>query len=285
MILILLAASGVALALSLQHGGSRQASTDAARASGQASHGPVGLAAAVQSAAAWVSQHVSRTAIVACDPAMCSALKARGVPAASLLVLRTATTSPLRAEVVVATPTVRSQFGSRLDSVYAPSVIAGFGSAPDQVTVQVVAPSGPAAYLAALRQDVAARKAAGTQLLANKRIIEAAQARTQLASGEVDSRLLIMLSALAAIHPVDILAFGDPGPGASAGVPLCSADLSGSGSAAGMTDAGYLSWLTSFVRAQPVPFAGSIVGLRQGDQPTIQVEFSSPSPLGLLAHV
>jgi hypothetical protein len=215
---------------------------------------------------------------------MCSALKAQGVPAASLLILQTAT-SPLRAEVVVATPAVRNQFGSRLDSLYAPAVIAEFGSAPDQVTVQVVAPSGPAAYLAALRQDVAARKAAGTQLLANKRIMETAQARTELVGGEVDSRLLIMLSALAAVHPVDILAFGDPGPGASAGVPLCSADLSGSGKAAGMTDASYLSWLTAFVRAQPVPFAGSIAALRQGDQPTIQVEFSSPSPLGLLAHV
>ncbi len=79
--------------------------------------------------------------------------------------------------------------------------------------MQVVAPDGAAAYLAALRQDVAARKAAGAQLLVNKRIRVMGQARTQLAAGEVDDRLLIMLPALAAAHPIQILAFGDSGPG------------------------------------------------------------------------
>jgi len=221
---------------------------------------------------------------VACDPLMCSVLEARGVSAARLLVLRTTTADPLGAEVVVATPVVRSQFGSRLDSVYAPSVIAGFGSGPDHVDVQVVARHGAAAYLAALRQDMAARKAAGTQLLANKRIGATAQARTQLAAGEVDSRLLLMLPALAATHPIQILAFGNSGPGASPGVPLCSADLSGSGQAAGMTDASYLSWLTSFVRAQLAPFSGSMAVLRQGNHSILRVEFAKPSPLGLLTH-
>ena len=186
--------------------------------------------------------------------------------------------------MVVVTPAVSSQFGGRLDSVYAPSVIAGFGSGPGLVSVQVIAKDGPAAYLAALRQDVAARKAAGDQLLANKRIAATAQARTQLAAGEVDSRLLIMLPALAAVHPIQILAFGDPGPGAGPGVPLCSADLSGSGRAAGLTDASYLGWLTAFVRAQLPPFAGNMAVLPGSGQPVVRVEFAQPSPLGLLAH-
>ena len=77
-----------------------------------------------------------------------------------------------------------------------------------------------------------------------------ARARAQLAAGAVDSRLLIMLPALAATHPIQVLAFGDSGPGAGPDIPLCSADLSGSGRAAGMADAAYQSWLTSFVRAQ-----------------------------------
>jgi hypothetical protein len=93
-----------------------------------------------------------------------------------------------------------------------------------------------------------------------------------------------MLPALAAVHPIQVLAFGDPGPGATPGVPLCSADLSGSGQAAGMTDASYLSWLTSFVRAQLLPFAGSVATVRQGDQLVLHVEFSRPSPLGLLSQ-
>jgi len=235
-------------------------------------------------AAAWVAQQVSRSAIVACDPEMCVALEARGMPAANLLVIQASTTSLLDAQVVVATSTVRGQFGGRLDTVYAPSVMAIFGSGPGRVDVQVIASHGAAAYLTALRQDVATRQAAGAQLLANKRIAVTAQARPQLQAGEVDSRLLILLPALAAVHPIQILAFGDPGPGASPGVPWCSADLSGSGRAAGMADASYVSWLTAFVRAQLLPFAGSITTLMQDDQLVVRIGYSRPSPLGLLSR-
>ena len=279
-IVVLMAAGGVAVALSLPHAGhSGHGSATASRPAGsQPGSTPSQLAAA------WVAQQVARSAIVACDPLMCSALEAQGVPAANLLTLRTGSTSPLGAQVVVVTPAVRSQFGSRLDSVYAPSVIAGFGSGPDQVSVQVIAQNGSAAYLTALRQDVAARKAAGAQLLANKRIGVSAEARAQLGAGAVDSRLLIMLPALAVQHPIQILGFGQPAPGAGPGVPLCSVDLSGSGQAAGMIDASYLSWLTSFVRAQLVPFAGSMAVLQQAGQPVVRVEFAQPSPLGLLTH-
>lgn len=280
-ILILLLAGSAAFALSRPHStrsSGHGAGTADRSTAGQPRH------TAAQLAAAWVAQQVARGAIVACDPPMCSELEALGVPAANLLILRAGTTSPLPAQVIVVTPVVRSQFGSRLDSVYAPSVIAGFGSAPDQVSVQVIAKNGPAAYLTALHQDVAARKAAGTQLLANKGIKASAEALAQLAAGAVDSRLLIMLPALAAVHPIQILAFGHPAPDAGPDVPLYSADLSGSGRAAAMTDASYLSWLTSFVRAQLSPFAGGMAVLQKADQPVVRVVFAQPSPLGLLAH-
>jgi hypothetical protein len=276
-ILILVVAGGVTVALVRPQATRPQAS---GRPSGHA----VLAAAPVQMAAEWISQQISRSTIVACDPAMCSALEAAGVPAANLLVLRTAAASPLDSQLVVATPTLRRQFGSRLDSVYAPTVIAVFGSGSGRVDVQVIAPDGAAAYQAALAKDVAARRAAGAELLANKRIAVTPQAITQLTAGEVDARLLILLPALAAMHPIQVLAFGDPGPGAAAGVPLCSADLSGSGRAAGMTDVSYLSWLTSFVRAQLLPFAGRVITVRQGGQLVVRVEFSRPSPLGLLGH-
>ena len=278
-IVVLLAVGGVAVALLRPHAG--PSGHGPAAASRPAGGQPGNMAA--QLAAVWVAQQVARSAIVACDPLMCSVLEAHGVPAANLLILRTGTTSPLGAQVVVVTPVVRSQFGSRLDSVYAPSVIAGFGSGSDQVSVQVIAKAGPAAYLTALRQDAAARKAAGAQLLANKRIRASAEALAQLAAGAVDSRLLIMLPALAAVHPIQILAFGHPAPGAGPGVPLCSADVSGSGRAAAMTDASYLNWLTSFVRAQLGPFEGSMAVLQEAGQPVVRLEFSQPSPLGLLA--
>jgi hypothetical protein len=278
-VVIVLAAGGVAGFLSRPHAGHSGHGSAAPRSAGSQP-----LSAASQLAAVWVAQQVAPSTIVACDPLMCSALEAQGVPAANLLVLRADATSPLGAQVVVVTPAVRNQFGSRVESVYAPSVIAGFGSGPGQVSVQVVAQNGPTAYLTALRQDAADRKTAGAQLLANKHIQASAEARAQLAAGAVDSRLLIMLPALAAVHPIQVLAFGDPAPGAGPGVPLCSADLSGSGRAASMSDVSYLRWLTSFVGTQLVPFAGNMSVLQEAGQPIVRVVFAQPSPLGLLSH-
>jgi tetratricopeptide (TPR) repeat protein len=238
---------------------------------------------AAQLAADWVSRQVSHSVTVACDPLMCAALEARGVPTARLLVLRSGAASPRGAGVVVATPAVRSQFGSRLDSEYAPSVIAGFGSGLGQVNVQVVAPDGAAAYRAALRRDLMDRKKAGTQLLGNRQIGVMAQARAELAAGEVDSRLLILLAALAATHPIQVLTFGEAAPRAGPDSPMCSADLSGSGQVAGLTDVGYQRWLVSFIRAQFTHFAGSVVVVWPGGRAVVRIQFSRPSPLGLLS--
>ena len=278
-VVIALAAGGVAGFLSRPHAGHSGHGSAASRSAGSQP-----LSTASQLAAVWVAQQVAPSTIVACDPLMCSALEAQGVPAANLVVLRADATSPLGAQVVVVTPAVRSQFGSRMDSVYAPSVIAGFGSGPGQVSVQVVAKDGPAAYLTALQQDAADRKTAGAQLLANKNIQASAEARAQLAAGAVDSRLLIMLAALAAVHPIQVLAFGGPAPGAGPGAPLCSADLSGSGQAARMPDVSYLRWLTSFVGTQLVPFAGTMSVVQEAGQPIVRVVFAQPSPIGLLSH-
>jgi hypothetical protein len=277
-VIMLLVAGGVKVTLALRGGRGTTAGSAAA------SQNALATAVVAQQAAQWVSQQVDHHVIVACDPVMCSALKARGLSTANLLVLRNAGADPLHAGVVVVTPTVRGQFGERMTSVYAPAVIAGFGSGAARVNVQVTAPDGTAAYLAALRQDLAARKAAGSQLLANKRIGVTAQARAQLVAGDVDSRLLLMLPALAAIHAVEILAFGDPGPQASQGIPLCSADLSVSGPPGGTTEASYLSSQVAFVRAQSPPFSGSAAVLQQGSERILRVQFSRPSPLGLLGH-
>lgn len=71
LILILLAAGGVKLALTLRHAGGQSAGPGAAS-------GPAGTSRNGIAAADWVSQQVSRSAIVACDPVMCSALEAAG---------------------------------------------------------------------------------------------------------------------------------------------------------------------------------------------------------------
>jgi tetratricopeptide (TPR) repeat protein len=231
--------------------------------------------------AIWVEQRVSDSAIVACDPAMCSALQASGVPAARQLTIGPGgSDDPLGSNVVVATAALRSMFGVRLAGAYAPAVIASFGSGSARIEVRVVAPDGSAAYLSALRSDLLARRQAGGQLLRNMRISVAGAARRQLAGGMVDARLLTTLAALARMRPVRIVGFSG-GPGASPDVPLPIAEITGSGPAASGAD---LRGLLAFLHAQRPPFlaASARTAALAGDQTALRVEFAEPCPLGLL---
>jgi hypothetical protein len=213
---------------------------------------------------------------------MCAALQARGVPAADLLVLGTAAGDPMGAGVVVATPGLRAQLGARLARVYAPVALARFGSGAAQIDIRVVAPGGSAAYLAALRRDQAARRSAGTELLASRRIEASAEARAELTGGRVDARLLLLLPALAAVHPVHVLAFGGAGPRADPLLPLCSAQLAGWAAPAGMSQAGYASWLRSYLSQQRPPYRPQAHTSRTRSGIVITVEFPQPGPVGLL---
>jgi hypothetical protein len=235
-------------------------------------------------AAAWVVGQVSRSAIVSCDPVMCQALEARGVSAASLLELRPGEADPLRSSIIVATAAVRGLIGPRLSSTYAPAAIASFGSGRRQISVRVVAPRGAAAYTSALRADMLARKASGAQLLDNRRIIVSATARRQLAHGQADSRLLVVIAGLAARWPVSVAAFGDLAPGASRGIPLRSADLAPVGATASAGPAARMRAMVAFLRAQRDPYLAAHIQTvpRAGGRNVLRIEFAAPSPPGLL---
>ncbi len=227
-------------------------------------------------AVAWVAHEVSRTATVACDPAMCRALEASGVE--KVLVLGPATADPRRSQLIMATAVVRQEFGASLTSAYAPSVIASFGSGDARIDIRVVAPNGPAAYQSALNTDLQNRKQAGEALLGSLRVVASASARRQMLAGQVSSQLLIVMTSLATFHPVDILAFGDLAPGASAGIPLRSAELSESDGAAVVQ-----KWL-SFLRGQKNPFLPAVMQTtRLNGKPVLLIEFAAPTPLGLFA--
>jgi hypothetical protein len=256
------------------------------RGAGQPTGGDAALAAAAaqrQRVAGWVAALVSADAIVACDPVMCAALQSRAVPAGRLLVLSGSQPDPLGSDVIVATQVVRSQFGARLASVYAPVTLAGFGTGPARIDIRVVAPDGAAAYRAQLAADVAARRAGGAQLLQNRRIQVSAAARAALMAGRVDARLLVTLPALAALHPLDIVSFGGASPGGSAGVPLRSADITGIAMPGGHQPVP-LATLSAFLRAQRSPYLPSALEIvRISPQQTVlSVGYSLPSPLGLL---
>ena|ERR1035437_4202819 len=241
--------------------------------------GSLNAAAAVRDdAAAWIVRRVSPGAIVACDPVMCSVLQKRGFPAGSLLALGPSAGDPLGSAIVIATAALRSQFGRRLTSEYAPVAIAGFGSGTAGVQVLVTAQDGAASYLSALRADRRARRRGGTQLLGNDRIGCSAAAGAALSAGRVDTRLLITLAAMAHQQQVQVLSFGGAAPGASRDVPLSTAEL------AVPAGRGYLRSALALLRAQRAPYlASSMTTTRLASGRTVLlVGFAAPSPLGLL---
>jgi hypothetical protein len=243
-------------------------------------------AAIREMAAAWVAGQVSRTAVVACDPVMCAALLTHGIDASDLLELRPDHANPRHAAVIVATAAVRSQLGSRLTSVYAPDVMASFGGGGERIDVRAIAPHGAAAYAAQLRADLLERKESGAELLHSDRIVVGRAASAQLAAGQVDSRLLVTMAALAALHPLDVVAFGDPDPGASLGVsPLRSAELAQAPGGKQLSATAFAQSLLAFLAAQRAPLAAaSSQQVRLGNgRIAVRVEFAAPSLLGLLA--
>src|SRR5258708_19624211 len=106
---------------------------------------------------------------------------------------------------MIATAAVRSEFGASLASSYAPSVIASFGSGSARIDIRVVAPSGPAAYQAALNTDLQNRKQAGADLLGSSRVVASATPRRHMLAATVPPHLLPLFTTLPPLHPPAIL--------------------------------------------------------------------------------
>jgi len=283
-VIIVFAAGGLTFALAQR---SPAPAPRPARSSAPPQLSPGAVAAATanrQAAATWVAAQVSHSVVVACDPVMCAALQADGFPAGDLLSVSASANDPLGSAVVVSTTALRNQFGPRLPDVYAPVVLATFGTGQARVDIRVEAPDGGQAYLVTQRADQLARQASGQQLLANKNLRVSAAAGEEIAAGNLDTRLLITLATLAAqVHRVNVIAVGDSGPGASAGVPLRMLEIS-TLVAPGHPgqNASYLKAVLAFLKAQRPPFLASVSVLHQGGDTIVQVEFAAPSPLGLL---
>jgi hypothetical protein len=241
-------------------------------------------------AAAWIAAQVSRSAVVACEPRMCLALRQDGVQAGELDRLPGSARGQARGNVVVAPAVARGELGRLIRSVYAPGgmaayapdIIASFGSGGARINVRVIRPAGAAAYRAALAKDVTARKSAGRVLLETRQVQVAAGARRELLAGRVDTRLLVTLADIAAIHPLAILAFSDSGPGAGAGGPLRAVELTQTGHAIRATE--YLRDVRVLLQAQKSPYRSVRLATldRPAGRPVLRIQFQAPSPLGLL---
>jgi hypothetical protein len=236
-------------------------------------------------AAAWVAGAVAHNILVACDALTCADLAEHGFPAADVNVLQSTAPDLYGSQVVVATASVRSQFGRQLGSVFAPEILASFGTGPNRIDIRVIAPDGAVAFRTALTADLTARKSAGAQLLMRSTVAASAGARRALAAGDVDSRLLTVLAFLASQQQVDILRFPSAAPGASRGVPLRTADLAAAAPAGDPDGAAYQRSLLTLVHSEVqsyAPMRVATVTLASG-QRAVQITYAAPSPLGLLS--
>jgi serine/threonine protein kinase len=238
-------------------------------------------AAARTQAVTWILQQVSRATVVSCDAQVCADLAQRGFP--NLETLGPGSTDPLGSTLVVATAAIRALFGSRLASVYAPAVLASFGSGNAKIEIRWNFPGGTSAYDAALGPDLNARKTQDAQLLTNSHVSVSAAARAQLLSGDIDPRLPMLIAAMTATYPVRIVDFGGQPPGGGPASLLCSMDLATNVSAAHLAAHAYIRWMRGLADAQwaqYLPASSRLVTLPAG-QTVLRIEFDAPSPLSL----
>ncbi len=145
LVLVILALAGLQLSGVLSQHSKSQSTTGTGGQTG--SSGALSAAEATRAhAATWIAQQVTASDLIACDPLTCSTLESDGVAASRLMTIQPTATDPLGADVVVATTSVRSQFGSQLVSEYAPELIASFGTGASRVDVRAVANFGAAAF-------------------------------------------------------------------------------------------------------------------------------------------
>jgi hypothetical protein len=272
-------ALGALVTLALTDQGSQQASKTASSQppTSPAQNTPAALQVATadrDQAAAWIAQQILPSVLIGCDPLMCQALQAAHVSASRLSVVQPSASDPLGVEVIVATPALRSQFGSRLATVYAPLVLASFGSDTQRIDVRYLAPGGTAAFEASLASAKRARIQAGQQLLGNKHVQASAQARNALLAGNVDPRLLITLGLLAHEMPIKLIIFDDPSPGASSEIPLRGAEIGASASAGVSAMLAFLAQQTTY---QPSQYREARIASGQ----VVTMQYDAPGPMGL----
>jgi hypothetical protein len=181
---------------------------------------------------------------------------------------------------LVATATVRNQFGGRL-GLYAPALIASFGTGKARIDIWWIYPDGAKVYRAALPAALRARKTADAQLLSNSNIGFSATAKEQLLSGQIDPWVPLLLGIMAHIHPLHIVDFGSQSPGGGPASLLRWVDMATTVKSAHLTQAAYLGWMQSFIdtqRAEYHPVWVQQVTLRTG-QAVLRIAYGAPSPL------
>jgi hypothetical protein len=127
--------------------------------------------------------------------------------------------------------------------------------------------------MSTVKSDLGARRMSGAELADSTGIVSSAAARKELAAGEVDSRLMTVITFLAVGHPVNIVAFGESGPD-TATAPFRSAELAENN----------MSEMVRTVRSQRPPYrAAHMASVRlSSGRLVLRIDFTAPSLFGLL---
>ena len=273
-ILLVAGAGGLALTLSLR-------GPPVQRLTGHVQISQLAAEATIRThAITWILHQVGPAAIVSCDAQVCTDLANDGFPSAQLVTLGPGSNDPLGSNLVVATATVRNEFGGRL-GLYAPAVIASFGTKNARIDIRWVYSGGAAAYRAALRTTLGVRKTADAQLLGNSNVGLSPAAREQLLSGQIDPWLPQLLAIMAHSYPLDVVDFASQSPGGGPASLLRWVDLATTVKTAHLTRAAYLGWMLSFIgmqRAEYRPVWVQQVTLHSG-QHVLRIGYGAPSPL------
>jgi len=218
---------------------------------------------------------------VGCDPQVCAELIKQRFPAGDVLRLGPESNDPSGCGLVVVTPAIQAQFGNRLASVFAPAIIASFGSGNAKIDIRLVFPGGTRGYRAVQQTYQRDRKAADRQLLTNSRIKLSATARRQLLSGDIDPRLPMLIATMVQRHPVHIVGFGGSSPGGGPASLLRWVDVARVNRGAHLTPAAYLRWMQSLVHVQRAEYrpARSAQISSSAGLTVLRIEYLAPSPL------
>jgi hypothetical protein len=229
-------------------------------------------------AARWIAAQVAQQKVLGCDPATCAAILAAGYPTGGQIVLQPGGALPGPGALIVATPGVRSQYGT-LVSTLAPAVIAAFGTGAQAVQVREVVPDGAQGYSQTAALALAARRHAGRALLLQGKVHARGSARTALGSGLVDPRLTAALRRLATHYLVGVVHFGDGGPGTSGSVPFRMAEVAVPSSRAAQRAGSELAGMKKLLNSQPAGARPQLIAKRlaNGVQ-VLEITFLAPSP-------
>jgi hypothetical protein len=215
---------------------------------------------------------------VACDAQVCADLSKAGFP--SLLTIGPESKDPLGADLVVSTAAVRAQLRDRLAAVWAPAIIAAFGSGNARIEIRLEFPGGATGYNRVRQSYARARKAADALLLTNNRFTFSATAQAALRSGQIDPRLPQLLAAMVQKHPVQVVDFSDGSPGGGSASLLRSVDLAAPDTAAHLTSAAFLRWIERLVHVQRALYRPSLSQLKlPTGQHVLRIAYRAPSPL------